>query len=93
VGVEAAFAFGAEKVRDADGLLPQDEFELVCAAFRAGLADAAESQYVKRQLFIVEVVDHHARIQFAEDQAVVGGMLTSARWVGGVLLGWRHCFR
>jgi hypothetical protein len=78
---------------DAYGLLSQYELEFVCPAFRADLADAAEGQYVKRQFFIVEVVDHHARIQFAEDQVVVGGLLSSARWMGGVLLGWRYCFR
>jgi hypothetical protein len=65
----------------------------VCPALRADLADAAESQYVKRLPFIVKVVDHHARIQFAEDQIVVGDMLSSARWLEEVLMGWRHRFR
>ncbi|MGJ7914737.1 hypothetical protein ACI48D_04550 [Massilia sp. LXY-6] len=92
MGVEAAFALGAEEMGDAYGLLSQYELELMGPALRADLADAAESQYVKRQFFIVEVVDHHARIQFAKDKVVVGG-LSSARWLGGVLLGWRHCFR
>jgi hypothetical protein len=78
MGVEAAFAFGAEKVSHAYGLLTQYELELMCAALRADLADAAESQYVKRLLFIVEVVNHHARVEFAEDQILVGG-LSSAR--------------
>jgi hypothetical protein len=77
---------------DAYGLLPQHEFELVGPAFRADLADAAEGQYVKRQLFIVEVVDDHARVEFAEDQVVVGEVLSSARWLG-LLLGWGHRFR
>ena len=90
--VEAAFAFGAEKMGDAYGLLSQDELELVCPAFRADLADAAESQYVKRLFFIVEVVDDHARVEFAEDQVVVGEVLSSARWLG-LLLGWGHRFR
>jgi hypothetical protein len=66
-------------VSHAYGLLTQYEFELMCAALRADFADAAESQYVKRLLFIVEVVDHHARVQFAEDQVVVGDVLSSAR--------------
>jgi type IV secretory pathway protease TraF len=93
VGVEAAFAFGAEKVGYAYGPLAQDELELVCAALRADFADAAESQYVKRLVFIVEVVDHHARVEFAEDQVVISGILLPARWMGNVLLGWRHRFR
>jgi hypothetical protein len=93
VGVEAAFAFGAEKVGHAYGLLAQYELELRCPALRADLADAAESQYVKRLLFIVEVVDHHARIQLAEDQVVIGEVMLPARWMGNVLLGWRHRFR
>jgi hypothetical protein len=78
MGVVTAFAVGAEKMGDAHGLLSQYEFELVCPALRADLADAAESQYVKRLFFIVEVVDDHARIQFAEDQVVVGDMLSAA---------------
>jgi hypothetical protein len=93
VRVEAAFAFGAEKVGYAYGLLAQYELELMCAALRADLADAAESQYVKRLFFIVEVVDHHARIEFAENQIVVGDVLSSARWMGKVLLRGRHRFR
>jgi hypothetical protein len=79
MGVEAAFAFGAEEVSHAYGLLTQYEFELMCAALRADFANAAESQYVKRLLFIVEVIDHHAWIQFAENQVVVGGVMSSAR--------------
>jgi hypothetical protein len=74
------------------GLLTQYEFELVCAALRADFADAAESQYVKRLLFFVEVVDHHAWVEFAEDQIVVRDVLSSARRLGKVLLGWRHRF-
>jgi hypothetical protein len=92
MGVETAFAVGAEKMGDAYGLLSQYELELMCAALRADLADAAESQYVKRLVFIVEVVDDHARIQFAEDKVVVGVMVLPARWLF-VLLGWRHRFR
>jgi hypothetical protein len=91
--VEAAFAFGAEKMGYAYRLLAQYELELMCAALRADLADAAESQYVKRLGFIVEVVDHHARVEFAKDQIVVGDVLSSARWMGIVLLGRRHRFR
>jgi hypothetical protein len=79
-------------VSHAYGLLTQYESELMCAALRADFADAAESQYVKRLLFIVEVVDHHAWVEFAEDQIVVGDVLPSARWLGEVLLGWRHRF-
>jgi hypothetical protein len=93
MGVEAAFAVGAEKMGDAHGLLSQYELELLGPALRADLADAAESQYVKGLLFIVEVVDDHAWIQFAEDQVVVGGMLSAARWRGVVRRGWRHRFR
>ncbi|MGO4477483.1 hypothetical protein AB4Z32_14640 [Massilia sp. 2TAF26] len=78
---------------DADGLLSQDELELVCPAFRADLADAAEGQYVKRLFFIVEVVDDHARVEFAEDKVVVGEVLSPARWLGLLLLGWGHRFR
>jgi hypothetical protein len=91
VRVEAAFAVGAEKVGNAYAALAQHEFQVVLPAFRTGFADAAEAQYVKRLVFIVEVVDHHARIQFAEDQDIVGGLTT--RWLAVLLLGWRHCFR
>jgi hypothetical protein len=79
MGVEAAFAFGAEQVGDADGLLAQDEFQVLAPAFRADLADAAEAEYVKRLLFIVEMVDHHAGIQLGEDQVVVVIVISSAR--------------
>jgi inorganic pyrophosphatase/exopolyphosphatase len=48
---------------------------------------------VKRQLFIVEVVDHHARIQFAEDETLIVRILPAAGWMGLLLLGWRHRFR
>ncbi|ALK96132.1 hypothetical protein AB595_22275 [Massilia sp. WF1] len=77
---------------DAYGLLSQHELELVCLAFRTRFADAAEAEYVKRLPFIVEVVDYHARIQFTEDKIVVGGLLSSARG-RGVLLVWRDRFR
>lgn len=90
MGVEAAFALGAEKMGDAYGPLSQDELEVMCAALRTDLADAAESQYVKRLVFIVEVVDDHARIQFAENQVVICALVLPARLV---LLGWRHRFR
>jgi hypothetical protein len=93
MGVVTAFAVGAEKMGDAYGLLSQYEFELVCPALRADLADAAESQYVKREVFIVEMVDDHARVQFAEDQVVVGVVLSAARWLGVLLRGGRHRFR
>jgi len=92
MGVETAFAVGAEKMGDANGLLSQYELEVMCAALRADLADAAESQYVKRLVFIVEVVDDHARVQFAENQVVVGTVVLATRWLL-VLLGWRHRLR
>ena len=92
MGVEAAFAFGAEKMGDAYGLLSQYELQVMFVALRADLADAAESQYVKRLVFVVEVVDDHARIQLAEDKVVVGDMVLPARWFVVLLLGWRHRF-
>lgn len=90
--IEAGLAFGAEKMGDTHGLLSQYELEMMRVALWTGFADAAESQYVKRLLFIVEVVDHHARIEFAEDQVVLGTML-SARWLCLLLLGRRHRLR
>ena len=78
MGVEAAFAFGAEQVGDADGPLAQYQLQVMGLAFRADLADAAEAEYVKRLVFIVEVIDHHARIQLGEDQVFAVIAVTSA---------------
>jgi hypothetical protein len=43
VRVEAAFAFGAEKMGDTDGLLSQDQLQLMLLAFRTDFADVAEA--------------------------------------------------
>jgi hypothetical protein len=43
MGVEAAFAFGAEQVGEADGPLAQYELQALRPAFRANLAEAAEA--------------------------------------------------
>jgi hypothetical protein len=91
--VEAGFAFGAVKMGDTHTLLPQYQFEMVRPAFWTDFANAAEGQYVKRLLFIVEMVDHHARVELAEDQVVVGDMLAPARRWSVLLLGWRHRLR
>jgi hypothetical protein len=61
-------------------------------AFGTDLSDSAESQYVKRLPFIVEMVDHHARIQLAENQTVFRFRVMAARWMG-LLLEWRHRLR
>jgi hypothetical protein len=47
---------------------------------------------VKRLPFIVEMVDHHARVELAENQAVFRFRVAAARWIE-VLLGWRHRLR
>jgi hypothetical protein len=92
VGVEAAGAVWAEQVRHAYGRLAQDQFQVAALALGADLADAAESQYVKGFAFIVDVVDYHARIELAENQAVFCFVVAAARWMG-LMLGWRHRFR
>jgi hypothetical protein len=79
MGVEAAFAFGAEQVGQAHRSLAQYELQALGPAFGADLADAAEAEYVKREVFIVKVIDHHARIQLGEDQLVVVIVVASAR--------------
>jgi hypothetical protein len=58
-------------MRHAYGRLAQDQFQVAALALGADLADAAESQYVKGFSFIVDMVDHHARVEFAENQTVV----------------------
>ena len=92
VGVETAGAVGTEQVGDAHRGLAQDQFQVAALAFGTDLPDAAESQYVKRLPFIVEVVDDHVRIELAENQTVFRFRMAAARWFG-VLLGWRHRLR
>jgi hypothetical protein len=92
VGVETAGAVGAEQVGHAYGGLAQDQFQVAALAFGTDLPDTAESLYVKRLPFIVEVVDDRARVKLAENQTVLRFRVAAARWVG-VLLGWRHRLR
>jgi hypothetical protein len=56
---------------DAYGRLAQDQFQVAALAFGTDLPDRAESQYVKGPAFIVEVVDHHAWVELAENQVVL----------------------
>jgi hypothetical protein len=76
-------------VGHAHGGLAQDQFQVAALAFGTDLSDTAESQYVKRLAFIVEMVDDHARIELAENQAVFRFRVAAARWFG-LLQGWRH---
>jgi hypothetical protein len=92
VGVETAGAVGAEQVGHAYRRLAQDQFQVAALAFRTDLPDTAESQYVKRLPFIVEMVDDRARVELAENQTVFRFRVAAARWVR-VLLGWRHRLR
>jgi hypothetical protein len=76
----------------ADGRLAQDQLQVAALAFGTDLSDRAKSHYVKRLPFIVEMVDHHARVELAENQAVFRFRVAAARWMG-LLLGWRHRLR
>jgi hypothetical protein len=87
VGVEAAGAVGAEQVGHPHRGLAQDQFQVAALALGTGLSDSAESQYVKRLSVIVDMIDDHARIELAENQAVFRFRVTAARWFG-LLLGW-----
>jgi hypothetical protein len=92
VGVETAGAVGAEQVGHPHSGLAQDQFQVAALALGTNLSDSAESLYVKRLPFIVDMVDDHARIELAENQTVFRFRVAAARWFG-VLLGWRHRFR
>jgi hypothetical protein len=61
-------------------------------AFGADFADAAEGHDVKGLIFVVEMVDDHAWIEFAENQAIVRFRVAPPPGVG-VLLGVRHRLR
>jgi hypothetical protein len=54
---------------NADGRLAQDQVQVGGTALGTDFADGAEGQYVKGLAFIVEVIHHQARIEFAQDQA------------------------
>jgi len=71
VGVEATGAVGAEQMGHAYGRLAQDQFQVAALAFGTNFPDAAERHDVKRLPFIIDMVDHHARVELAENQAVV----------------------
>jgi hypothetical protein len=71
MGVETAGAVWAKQMGNAYGRLAQDQFQVAALAFGTDLADAAEGQYVKGLPFIVDMVDHHARVELTENQAIV----------------------
>jgi hypothetical protein len=85
--VETTGATGTEQVGHAHGGLAQDQLQVAATALGTDFPDTSKSQYVKGLAFIVEVVDHHPRVQFAQDQTVVVAVLASARWRGSMLRG------
>jgi hypothetical protein len=92
VGVEAAGAVGTEQVGNAYGRLAQDQFQVAALTFWTNLADSAESHDLKRLAFVVDMVDHHARVELTENQTVFRFRVTAARWML-LVLGWRHRLR
>jgi hypothetical protein len=76
--VEAAMAFGAEKVGQAYALLPQNESEMGVAALRAGFPHVSECNQGRRSAIVIEMVDHAVGRQFTQDKRVCW-MLTPFR--------------
>jgi hypothetical protein len=68
VGVEAAMAFGAEQVRLAHALLPQNESQVDITALGASFPHMAKGHQVLGHAIVIEVVDDAFGRQFAQDQ-------------------------
>jgi hypothetical protein len=71
MGVETAFAVGAEQMGHTHASLSQDQLEVGLLALGADFADAAEGEQVERRAVAVERVDDGTRIEFAQDKVAV----------------------
>jgi hypothetical protein len=92
MGVETAFAIGAEQVGDAHGSLAQHQLQVAMLALRTNFTHIAECHQVQGRARAVEVVDDCIWVEFAKDQVLVGTLLAAARRFRfpGVI---RHHFR
>jgi len=68
MGVETAGAVGAEQVGHAHARLSQHEFQVCPPALGTHFADAAEREQVEGDAVAIDIVDHGARIEFAENE-------------------------
>ena len=80
MGVETAGAVGTEQVRHAYARLSQHEFQVRPAALGTHFADAAEGKQIEGRAVTIDIVDHGAWIEFAEDEVACRMIATATVW-------------
>lgn len=80
MGVETAGAVGTEQMRHADARLSQHEFQVRAPALGTDFADIAEGEQIEGRAVVIDMVDHGAWVEFAEDEVACGMIATATVW-------------